>query len=137
MPLVSRNPSYVHECTREVQRGPREDLLRTYVESPQRIFLVYILGLLQRTELFRRVRGPNQDPIPSRTDTLEQEQMVLLGDRGVLEATVRWGLLACYTRFEILAMHSMYDMYRESRKPSIGFFRQRGGELDRWRASSY
>ena len=31
---VSRNPSYVYECTREAQRGPREDLLPTYVESP-------------------------------------------------------------------------------------------------------
>ena len=31
---VSRNLSYAHECTRESQRDPREDLLSTYVESP-------------------------------------------------------------------------------------------------------
>ena len=30
---VSRNSSLVYECTREAQRGPRGDLLSTYVES--------------------------------------------------------------------------------------------------------
>ena len=66
----------VHEFTREAQRGPREDLLSTYVESPQRISLVYIRGLLQRTELFRSVRGPNQDPILSRGPLSELRPLI-------------------------------------------------------------
>ena len=49
-----------------LERSPRKDLLPTHVEPPYRIFLVYIRGLLQETELFRSVRSPNADPIPSR-----------------------------------------------------------------------
>ena len=111
----------VHEFTREAQRGPREDLLSTYVESPQRISLVYIRGLLQRTELFRSVRGPNKDTIPSR-DTLSELRPLIkskwgpFGDHRAPEATVRRGPL----RAALV-----------SKNPSYGYVRRIPKAIDR------
>ena len=53
-------------------------------------------GLLQRTELFRSVRGPNQDPITSGGPLSELRPLIKsrwgpFGDRGAFEVTVRWG----------------------------------------------
>ena len=44
--------------------GAPRDLFPTYAESPYRVFLVCIRGLLQLTEFFPSIRGPQSRPNP-------------------------------------------------------------------------
>ena len=84
---------------RQESLWPTEDLLSYDVESMQRIFLLYIRGLLQGTELFRSVKGPQPGPDPQPGspwarwvyESHGQEPMGPFEDHGPLEATVRIG----------------------------------------------
>ena len=50
-----------------VHGASREDILFTYGRGAVVNFLgIYLRNLLQEIELFRSVKDPNQDPIPSR-----------------------------------------------------------------------
>ena len=88
------------QCNREVQQGPRQDLLPAYAElKSESSRYTYIRGFLQSTELFRSAsqspaRAPWSELMPrSRANGADLETMGPWGHRTT-------GLLALRTRLE-------------------------------------